>query len=118
MSRNDPKYKFVGGKIVNIHTGDKIPDHEPVFIMRAKDLNAVPALRAYARLCKDTEHHFAVQECIVDFTEFERRNPSKMHEPDTFTEESGAESIVESQHYDSEGSSTDTDPAEDTDDNK
>lgn len=83
MSINDPKYDFVDGKIVNVHTGKEIPPNEPVLVLRAKDVHALPVLQAYGRLCKDKHHQEAIQGRIDEFEEYKRKHPSYMNEPDT-----------------------------------
>ncbi len=79
----EPKYKAVGGKIVNRKSGEAIPDNEPVFILRAKDMRALTTLNYYMAACKDEGHRGAIQGRIREFEAFAEENPELIHEPDT-----------------------------------
>ena len=80
---NDPKYAVVEGKFVNRSSGEAIPDDEPVFIFRARDVHAANAITYYAGLCSDQEHDRIVRECAMDFIRFAKAHPERMKEPDT-----------------------------------
>jgi hypothetical protein len=87
-TQQEPKYKAEGSRIVNRLTGETIPDDEPVFIFRARDLLALPALRKYHEdLLKEDrvshEHVRAVNTRIVHFLEFRQQHPERMKYPDT-----------------------------------
>lgn len=79
----EPKYDAINGQIVNRATGNPIPDDEPIFILRAKDIRAVGALKRYQQFCTDTEHRAVVGKRIVDFESFARTHYDRMKEPDT-----------------------------------
>lgn len=82
----EPKYTVGArdGRIVNRATGKPIPDDEPVFILRAKDVNATAALAAYLEaVFNDTEHAEAVQARIDAFDAFAAAHPERMKQPDT-----------------------------------
>lgn len=82
----EPKYT-VGtrdGRICNRATGKPIPDDEPVFILRAKDVHASAALAAYLEeVFNDPEHAEAVQARIDAFDAFAAAHPERMKHPDT-----------------------------------
>lgn len=82
----EPKYT-VGtrdGRIVNRATGKPIPDDEPVFILRAKDVHAKAALEAYLEaVFNDVEHSDAVHDRINAFDAFATAHPERMKAPDT-----------------------------------
>lgn len=79
----EPKYNAVAGQIVNRATGNPIPSDEPVFILRAKDLHAISALRAYLQACTTHAHQEAIARRIDDFEAFAVAHPDRMKEPDT-----------------------------------
>lgn len=80
----EPKYDVnPEGRIVNRANGKPIPDDEPVFIFRAKDVHAREALEAYACVLKPGAHRDAVCARVADFAAFAYANPQRMKEPDT-----------------------------------
>jgi len=85
-TKQEPKYK-IQGKIVNRQSGNPIPDDEPVFILRARDMTAVDVLMFYLSRAKTEdcliEHLHAVQKRIDQFKEFANKNPFRMKKPDT-----------------------------------
>lgn len=78
----EPKYTVNGSAIVNRASGEAIPADEPVFIFRARDKRAIPALNVYAEWCKGS-HYAAVRKRIKHFRQFQSRHPERMKEPDT-----------------------------------
>ena len=80
---NDPKYAVKDGKFVNRHSGEAIPDDEPVFIFRGRDWWAAEVLEHYAGKCADPQHERIVRQCAQDFADFAAANPNRMKEPDT-----------------------------------
>ncbi len=84
----EPKYDAIDGKIVNRATGQPIPDDEPIFILRGKDLKAAKALRAYHMTCENVEHRKVVAQRIEDFERFAQEHPDRMKLPDTRLPES------------------------------
>lgn len=64
-----------------------VPCDEPLFILRARDVNAFETLCHYKRVAKesgaDVEHLDAIEKRIQDFTSFARNHPSRMKVPDT-----------------------------------
>jgi len=89
MSKNDPKYNFIGGHIINEASGLPVPDDEPCMVFRARDIWAVHAIESYLSDIelgigeKDTPHVTAVKERIEAFRRFARDNRDRMKEPDT-----------------------------------
>lgn len=83
----DPKYSIRGGALVNSATGIEIPRDEPVFILRAKDSNAVAALIAYHDICQgtavDDQHLAAIMRRIREFQAFAVHKLQRMKTPDT-----------------------------------
>lgn len=77
----EPKYGITGHRLRNRHTGEFIPEDEPVFIFRARDVHAVAILEAYHGLLTVKEHADAVDGRIADFTRFAQEHPDRMHEP-------------------------------------
>lgn len=75
------KYEIQDGKIIKRSDGSSIPDDEPVFIFRAKDIRALAALVAYSVTLDSKEHKESVKDCIQDFRNFAAENPDKMSEP-------------------------------------
>lgn len=79
----EPKYDAIDGKIVNRATGAAIPDDEPIFILRAKDINAMSTLRHYLNFHWDVGHRQAVARRIEEFERFAGAHPERMKTPDT-----------------------------------
>lgn len=80
----EPKYTVANGRIVNRASGQPIPDDEPVFILRAKDREAVYALMDYRSRCLgNADHYSAVDARVGDFLRFKEANPARMKAPDT-----------------------------------
>ncbi len=84
----EPKYGVnENGKLVNRVSGEPIPDDEPVFILRARDVHAAIIIRDYAMYCADDEHREVVLGRWADFRRFAADHPDRMKEPDTEIEE-------------------------------
>lgn len=80
----DPKYRISpDGRIVNRASGELIPEDEPIFIFRARDLYAAKILLDYSELVQNPLHSRAVLRRAVDFLQFAVQNPQRMKEPDT-----------------------------------
>jgi hypothetical protein len=80
---HDRKFSFYGGKIINRVSGVSIPEDEPVFIFRARDIHALEVLTLYRQLIKDEHHQAAVEESIGSFFAFTVEHPERMKEPGT-----------------------------------
>jgi len=80
---HERKYKIRDGKLVDRVTEKPIPDNEPLFIFRAQDRKALPALCAYLMILDNLNHKANVNKSIKDFCEFQEKNPQLMKEPDS-----------------------------------
>lgn len=81
-----PKYTTSqkDGRIVVRATGKPIPDDEPIFILRARDLSAEGALETYFQsIDMGTPHEHAVRLVIRAFEAFAAKHKDRMKEPDT-----------------------------------
>lgn len=79
----DSKYIIIDGKLANASTRKIIPEDEPVFIFRAKDILAYGALLHYAGTCIDKEYKNAVLKRANEFNTFAIENSERMDYPDT-----------------------------------
>jgi hypothetical protein len=79
----EPKYGIREGGLYNRASGESIPHDEPVFIFRARDRKAIPALLHYVELCADPDHKKAVVQRIADFNQFAKQYPDRLKYPDT-----------------------------------
>lgn len=79
----ESKFDCVAGQLVNRSTGDPIPNDEPVFVLRAKDLHALTAIRAYIAVLENPEHREAVARRAEQFEQFAEHHPERMKVPDT-----------------------------------
>ena len=70
------------GRLVNRSTGKPIPDDEPVFVLRAQDIHAVPLLHAYLSIVKEPDQASAVAKRIAAFQDFALTHADRMKEPD------------------------------------
>ncbi len=78
----EPKYGINdNGEIYNRETGSVIPEDEPIFILRARDIHAIDALKNYSDLCEVDGHIMTVLHRIQDFAKFAKNNPERMREP-------------------------------------
>lgn len=81
----EPKYSAnAKGQLFNRETGSIIPDDEPVFILRARDRNAIKTLLYYAMLCKIDGHQREALNRVVDFNRFANDKPECIREPGEF----------------------------------
>lgn len=80
----EPKYttSTKDGRLVNRSTGKPIPDDEPVFILRAQDIHALPLLHTYLSLVREPDQKQAVTRRISDFEDFAVAHTERMKEPD------------------------------------
>jgi len=70
--------------LVNRKTGEGIPDDEPVFVFRARDVYAYQVLEHYLDLIQGgpIAHIDAVAARVDDFNRFRRTKPERMKTPD------------------------------------
>lgn len=81
---NDPKYRC--GPIINTASGEAIPQDEPCFIFRARDVESLKVLEFYWELAieaGDQEHADAIKIRIEEFYAFKEQHPERMKRPDT-----------------------------------
>lgn len=79
----EPKYVIKDGKLHNRQSGEQIPDDEPVFILRARDIHATGLLSTYWGIVADPTHKQAAGLRLRQFEEWKRAHPERMKEPDT-----------------------------------
>ena len=80
----EPKYKIKGETLVNRQTGVAIPDDEPVFILRARDIYAIRTLEFYRHFfAMHSDHSVAVSLRIKQFKDFEGDHTERMKVPDS-----------------------------------
>lgn len=79
----EPKYEIKGKKLVNRQSGEAIPDDEPVFILRARDVHAVAALMNYAGNVANPAHKEAVKTRAAQFSNWAILHRDRMKEPDS-----------------------------------
>lgn len=85
--KQEPKYAVnEHGNLYNRETGNVIPDDEPVFILRARDIHAVQTLLFYLRQCEIDGHAKTVEGRVNDFLSFEAKHPERMREPGALRE--------------------------------
>ena len=78
----EPKYGINNqGRLFNRETGNVIPDDEPVFILRGRDIHAVRVLTDYWNMCNVPGHRDVVRQRIADFQQFRHENQDRMREP-------------------------------------
>lgn len=84
MRNIDGKFSTDGSRIFNTVSGEEIPEDEPLFLLRARDVLAMPTICYYMELAgKSTNdlHQAGVRQVIRDFGEFSISNPDRMKEP-------------------------------------
>ncbi len=78
---HERKYAIKDNKLVKRQTEVPVPEDEPLFILRAKDRKALPALSFYCGILDNIDQREAVSKSIEDFRAFQENNPEKMGEP-------------------------------------
>lgn len=85
VKTQDPKF-YIANDQLHGQSGI-VPLDEPLFILRARDVNALALLADYLKHAIDsgsnTQHHEAICRRIADFAEFRRNHPERMKVPDT-----------------------------------
>jgi len=81
----EPKYRvsIPDGALVNRQSGEAIPDDEPVFILRARDIHAHAVLVHYSTICVEPAHREAVRMRAAQFANWALQHRARMKEPDT-----------------------------------
>jgi len=79
---NDGKFRLA---LVKMSNNEVIPDDEPIFILRARDEQAVKTLKFYHEVCRKhdcNDHHLLGIEIAIDrFIQFATDSPERMKEP-------------------------------------
>jgi hypothetical protein len=78
----EPKYTIENNKLVSRQSGP-VPDDEPLFILRARDIYAAKTIQDYAAKLPNGEHKNAVAIRAEQFQNWAMEHPERMHEPDT-----------------------------------
>jgi hypothetical protein len=84
MRTIDGKFSTDGIAIFNTVSGEKIPEDEPLFLLRARDGFALSAINAYQAACEDAcnDLHLAgIQQVREKFCRFEAEHPERMKQP-------------------------------------
>lgn len=81
----DEKY---GQVTVEKQPGNPLGEDEPIFILRARDMYAAEAIRAYAEICQEAEpptqprHLAAIENARARFEKWQEQNPELVKQPD------------------------------------
>lgn len=80
---NNRVFAIPSGKdLVVIRTMQKVPDNEPVFILRARDTQALSTVRVYQSTMPPTSEGWKIIQAVIDdFTKFKQENPDLMGTP-------------------------------------
>mgnify|MGYP000577875052 CR=1 FL=1 len=71
----ETKYIAMNDRLYNRASGDPIPDDEPVFILRGRDIHAAYAIELYSELCENYDHANTVRERASHFRNFAHKHP-------------------------------------------
>lgn len=80
----DGKFGIRGTAIVNLVSGEEIPQDEPLFLLRARDHHAIATLSKYldfARFDCNDLHLAGIQQVLERFKAFQREHPERMKQP-------------------------------------
>ena len=82
----DGKYGVLpNGYLINVETDEYIPDDEPVFLLRARDLTAMSLLEHYRHGCAQVgspqSHIDAIDDIREAFGRFRREQPHRLKVP-------------------------------------
>lgn len=84
MRRIDGKFRIEGEKILN-PAGVEIPEDEPLFLLRARDIHALKALVAYRQECRmgqcNDYQMRGIDIAIELFCQFRAAHPERLKEP-------------------------------------
>lgn len=74
------------GYLVKTSNGQRVPEDEPVFILRGRDILAAATIHHYAGLMAGQDadvgmRMFELGEVVHDFLEFKRNHPERMKQP-------------------------------------
>ena len=78
-------FHIENNRLVKTSNGEPVPDDEPVFVFRARDLQALGALNYYIVLCMnahlDPDRISQVRKCRDRFQDFKAVHPDRMKNP-------------------------------------
>lgn len=79
---NNRVFTIARGLLKVVSDGSNIPESEPVFVLRARDTQALSTIRVYqSTMPPKSEGWRIIQAVIDDFTTFLRENRDKMGSP-------------------------------------
>jgi hypothetical protein len=85
MKDIDSKYATDGTYLYNKVSGEVLPEDEPLFLLRARDILAVDAIQHYLNLCNANKcvesHLLGVIEVLRRFENFQVEHPDRMKQP-------------------------------------
>jgi hypothetical protein len=81
----DPKFYIENNRLVG--QSGPVPEDEPLFILRAQDVNAIRVLEYYQDIAEGsgalTDHLVSIDRRITEFHGFSLSHPERMKIPDT-----------------------------------
>ncbi len=85
ISFSGRKYGAGSRGIINLVSGQEIPEDEPLFLLRARDRNSLPRLYDYLKTCESDGcndlHLSGIRQVIAEFERFQFDHPERMKEP-------------------------------------
>lgn len=79
---NNKVFRIEEDDLLLKRTGEDVPEDEPVFILRARDTQALSTIRVYQSTMPPTSENWKIIQAVIDdFSSFRRRNLGKMGEP-------------------------------------
>jgi len=87
----DPKYSIRNNRLINAERNEDIPEDEPVFLLRARDMHGLDGVFRYMDTIRHAvgqgdvwpAHLEAVRRRVADFEQFRLNHPERMKQPDT-----------------------------------
>jgi hypothetical protein len=82
MRKLNDMFHIEGEQLVKTSNGEPVPEDEPVFILRGRDMLAINAIVSYKWACEDcgvpTDRIAALREVEDRFREYRSRNKTKL----------------------------------------
>jgi len=79
---NNRIFGIANSFLLLLRTGEEVPVTEPVFILRARDKQALSTIRVYQSTMPPTSEGWKIIQAVIeDFTEFKGLNRLRMGEP-------------------------------------
>lgn len=87
----DPKYSIRNNRLINAERNEDIPEDEPVFLLRARDMHGLDGVFRYFDTIRHAvgqgevlpAHMEAVRQRVLQFEQFRLTHPERMKQPDT-----------------------------------